>query len=240
MIQLKKAFEAALETDALRSMDARLREGCRLLTVAGLAGGAKPLAVARAILTERRPAAALTASEGEAQTLVQDLRFLLGLLIKDPPEVIHLPSLEVDPYRGLSPHPEIAAARSLALWKVLQDEPVILVASVRAAAVRLHSPQRFLASCLELKQGDSFAPEQGRAQLQQAGYVEDDPVTEPGESSEILAPTQPVGPVPDETSPGPNERPKAPGWGREEGLLNACRESAGEASAMLRGICRYH
>jgi transcription-repair coupling factor (superfamily II helicase) len=183
VIQLKKAFEAALETDALRSMDARLREGCRLLTVAGLAGGAKPLAVARAILTERRPAAALTASEGEAQTLVQDLRFLLGLLIKDPPEVIHLPSLEVDPYRGLSPHPEIAAARSLALWKVLQDEPVILVASVRAAAVRLHSPQRFLASCLELKQGDSFAPEQGRAQLQQAGYVEDDPVTEPGEFS---------------------------------------------------------
>ncbi len=183
MIQLKKAFDDAMRNDALRQMELRLREGCRVLSVAGATGGAKALAVARAIIVERRHTAVLTGTNVEAQDLVQDLQFLLGLLVENPPPVIHLPSLEVDPYRGLSPHPEIAAARSLALWRALQDEPVVMVASIRSAAVRLHSPQRFLAGCVELKQGDDFPLESARASLQQAGYVEDDPVTEPGEFS---------------------------------------------------------
>jgi len=43
------------------------------------------------------------------------------------------------PLSGLSPHPDIAAARACALWRLLQDSPVVAVASVRAAAVKLHS-----------------------------------------------------------------------------------------------------
>jgi transcription-repair coupling factor (superfamily II helicase) len=97
--------------------------------------------------------------------------------------VIHLPSLEVDPYRGLSPHPEIAAARTWAIWQLLQGGPAVVVASVRAASTRMHSPQRFLSYCLELHRVDGYSPELLREYLQESGYVEDDPVTDPGEFS---------------------------------------------------------
>ncbi len=172
-----------MRSDALRRMAVRLEEGSHALTVSGLSGGVKSLALAQAILTEKRPAAVLTASNEEAENLAQDLRFLLALFSSSPVEVTLLPSLEVDPYRGLSPHPEIASARALALWRVLQDPPQVLVASARAAAVRLHSPQQFLSGCLDLRRDDDFPPDRARKLLQEAGYVEDDPVTEQGEFS---------------------------------------------------------
>ncbi len=164
-------------------MSASLEEGCRTLHLAGLTGGTKALAIAHALLTERRSTIVLTGTNAEAQDLAQELRFLLGLLAPSPPPVTHLPSMEVDPYRGLSPHPEIAAARALALWQMLNQEPIVLVASARSAAARLHGPQRLLSYCVELKQNDEFSPERLREHLQQTGYVEDDPVTEPGEFS---------------------------------------------------------
>ena len=60
----------------------------------------------------------------------------------------------MDPYRGLSPHPEISAARAKAIWQMLQDKPRILIASIQSAAVRLHGPERLLNYCLMLKVGD--------------------------------------------------------------------------------------
>ncbi|HYK91961.1 MAG TPA: hypothetical protein VE398_24555, partial [Acidobacteriota bacterium] len=172
-----------MKCDVLRQVSARLNEGCRVLRVAGAAGGAKAFAVAHAILTENRPAAVLAISNVEAQNLSEEIKFYLDLLSPAPPGVFHLPSLEVDPYRGLSPHPEIAAARAQALWQSLQDGVRVIVASARAAAVRLHSPQRFLSHCLELKQEDEYPPEEARRFLLELGYVEDDPVTDPGEFS---------------------------------------------------------
>jgi transcription-repair coupling factor (superfamily II helicase) len=191
VIQLKKAFEDAMRSDVLRQMAARLKEGCRVLRIAGAAGGAKAVAIAHAILTENRggpdsssrSCAVLAISNVEAQNLAEEIRFYLGLLSPSPPPVIHLPSLEVDPYRGLSPHPEIAAARAQAIWQLLQDGTRIVVASARAAAARLYSPQRFLSHCLELRLDDEHPPEELRRFLQETGYVEDDPVTDPGEFS---------------------------------------------------------
>jgi transcription-repair coupling factor (superfamily II helicase) len=89
----------------------------------------------------------------------------------------------VDPYRGLSPHPEVAAARARTIWQTLQDGPRVLTASIRAASIRLHKPERFLNYCLMLKQGEDLSPEMIREYLFESGYVEDDPVTDPGEFS---------------------------------------------------------
>ncbi len=168
---------------ALQQLAARLEGGTRVLTVSGTAGGAKALAIAKAILTENRTAAVIAPTVVEAQSLAQELRFYVDLLASSPPEVVHLPSLEVDPYRGLSPHPEISAGRARALWQLLQDGPKILVASVKAASVRLHAPERFLNYCLMLKQDEELSPDAIREYLFESGYVEDDPVTDPGEFS---------------------------------------------------------
>jgi transcription-repair coupling factor (superfamily II helicase) len=168
---------------ALQQMAARLEMGVRVLTVSGTAGGAKALTIAKAILTENRSAAVITPSNSEAQNLAQELQFYINLLAPSPLEIIHLPSLEVDPYRGLSPHPEISTARAKAIWQLLQDSPKILVASVGAASIRLHSPERFINYCLMLKQDEELSPDMIREYLFESGYVEDDPVTDPGEFS---------------------------------------------------------
>ncbi len=180
---LQDMLESAMSRGALGEMAARLRSGVRVLSVAGVTGGTRAIAIAQAVLAENRPAAVFTSGSRESRTLAQELRFLLELLSPEPLPVIHLPGLEVDPYRGLSPHPEIAAARAQALWQLLQDGTRIIVTSVQAAAVRLHSPQRFLSSCMEFKKGEDLSPEHLRDHLRKTGYVEDDPVTEPGEFS---------------------------------------------------------
>ncbi|NLT33040.1 MAG: transcription-repair coupling factor [Acidobacteria bacterium] len=183
MISLKRTLEAALQGGAFERLEEMLRGGAGVVTVSGAAGGAKALVLAKAALCGQRPLAVITPTGAEAQTLAEEIRFCLDLLVPVPPEVVHLPELEVDPYRGLSPHPEIAAARAWALWRLLQEGPIVLVASARAAAVRLHSPGRFLGRCLTLVPGEELSPEMACEHLREAGYLEDDPVTDPGEFS---------------------------------------------------------
>jgi len=183
MIQLKKIFEKAAVSGALKELAERLDAGSRNLKLTGAAGGARALGIAAAILAEGKPVAVLTPSNTDAQSLTRELSFYLDLLLSDPPEVVHLPDLEVDPYRGLSPHHEISANRAHALWQVLQDSPKVLVASVRAAAVRLRTPEQYFSYCLMLKQNEEMSPDLIRDYLFESGYVEDDPVTDPGEFS---------------------------------------------------------
>jgi transcription-repair coupling factor (superfamily II helicase) len=183
MIQLKQTFDAAMKSGALRQLETRLHEGSRVLAVSGTAGGAKALTIAKAILTEQRSSAVIAPSNSEAQNIAQELQFYLSLLSSNPIEIIHLPALEVDPYRGLSPHPDISAARAKAIWQLLQDGTKVLVLSVQSAAIRLHKPERFLNYCLMLKEGEELSPDMIREYLFESGYVEDDPVTDPGEFS---------------------------------------------------------
>jgi transcription-repair coupling factor (superfamily II helicase) len=189
VFHLKKVFESAADCGALHEMSVRLQQGIRALRIEGLVGSAKGLAITRAVLAEQRSIAVLTATNTEARNLSQELGFFFGLLSSAPPRVIFLPSLEVDPYRGLSPHPDIAAARAQALWELLDDSTgnspqlKVVVTSVRAAATRLHNPQRFLSYCLDLDKTQPYSPELLREFLQEAGYKEDEPVTDPGEFS---------------------------------------------------------
>jgi transcription-repair coupling factor (superfamily II helicase) len=183
MIHLKKIVEMAMASSALQELAGQIDAGNRNFKVSGAAGGARALVVARAILAQNRSVAVVTPTNTDAQYLSRELKFYMDLLSPDPVEIIHMPDLEVDPYRGLSPHHEISATRSYALWRLLQDAPKVLVTSVKAAAVRLHTPERFFSFCLMLKQNEEMSPELIREYLFESGYAEDDPVTDPGEFS---------------------------------------------------------
>jgi transcription-repair coupling factor (superfamily II helicase) len=183
MNRLKKAFEMVMASDALRELAETIRTGIRSPRLCGAAGGARALGIASAVLAENRPVAVLTPSGAEAQHLARELDFYLNLLSSSRIGIVHLPDLEVDPYRGLSPHHEISANRAHALWRVLQDGPKVLVASVKAAAVRLRTPGQFFSHCLMLKKDEDASPDWIREYLFGSGYVEDDPVTDPGEFS---------------------------------------------------------
>ncbi|MDR0310026.1 MAG: DEAD/DEAH box helicase, partial [Acidobacteriota bacterium] len=180
---VKQAFSSAIHGTVLDSMYARLKEGIHAFTLSGAAGGAKAPALAGAIIAEARPYAVFTPSDAEARNLAEEIRFYCDLLSSSPPEITYLPGFEVDPYRGLSPHPEIASARARALRQLLNGNSGVLVASVRAAAARLHAPERFLNYCLTLCRDDEMSPELICVHLRESGYVEDDPVTDPGEFS---------------------------------------------------------
>jgi transcription-repair coupling factor (superfamily II helicase) len=180
--QLKRTFEDVLGSGAFKELAAQLNKGIRLLSTSSTTGGAKALAIAQAVLSEKR-FVVIAPSNPEAQNLAQEIQFYLGLLSPAPIEVIHFPGFEVDPYRGLSPHPDIAAARAKAIWQLLQDGTRVRVASIRSASIRLHCPERFLNDCLMLKQNEEMSPEMIREYLIESGYVEDDPVADPGEFS---------------------------------------------------------
>ena len=164
-------------------MSARLKEGVQAFALSGATSGAKALALAGAIIAEGRPYAVLAPSDAEARSLAGEIRFYCDLLSSSPVEVTYLPGFEVDPYRGLSPHPEIAAARARAIRQLLNDAPGALIISARAAAERRHSPERFLSYCLTLRKDEDMSPELICDHLRESGYVEDDPVTDPGEFS---------------------------------------------------------
>ena len=183
MIQLKKTFETAMASSALQELAGRIVTGGHNLKLSGAAGGARALGIASAILAENRSVAVLAPTNADAQYLSQELQFYLDLLSPYPIKTVYLPDLEVDPYRGLSPHHEISATRAHALWQILQDAPKVLVASVKAAAVRLQTPEQFFSYCLMLKQNEEMSPDLIREYLFESGYVEDDPVTDPGEFS---------------------------------------------------------
>jgi transcription-repair coupling factor (superfamily II helicase) len=183
MERLRRIFEDILSRGELRRVAERLERGSPLVSVSGPSGAARALTITAGLLAENRSAAVLTNSSSEARTLAAELRYFFSLLSPNPPRVIHMPSLEVDPYRGLSPHPDISAERARGLWHLLRDDPFVCVVSARAAALRLVPPQRFLSTCMELRQDDDCSPEKLRALLMESGYIEDDPVTDPGEFS---------------------------------------------------------
>ena len=98
-------------------------------------------------------------------------------------QVLLLPGSEADPYRGLSTHPEIAAARAVALWKILRWNRGLILTTLTALTPRLPSPQNFMSQCLDLEVGRFFPPDHLTRTLDDAGYVREDPVSSVGEYS---------------------------------------------------------
>jgi len=91
------------------------------------------------------------------------------------------PSQEVDPYRGLFPHLEIASARAGTLHAMAQRTARLVVGSARALAPRLSRPDRLAATAVSIRPGTEVAPRALGEQLALAGFVPEDPVDEHGE-----------------------------------------------------------
>ena len=93
------------------------------------------------------------------------------------------PSHEIDPYRGLSPHFDIASARARTLHALSTGTARLVIASAAALLPRLSSPARFKATGFTLRSGDEISPIDLGDRLADAGYTRQDPTDEPGEFS---------------------------------------------------------
>ncbi len=117
----------------------------------------------------------------EAERVAEDLSFFLSPSQKD--RVVVVPGAETDPYRGLSPHPEILEKRAAALWRILPGFEGFVVTSLSSLVTRMPSPSDFLNNCIRLEVGGFIPMSHLLARLRQLGYVREDPVTELGEFS---------------------------------------------------------
>ncbi|MGH9811997.1 MAG: transcription-repair coupling factor, partial [Candidatus Acidiferrales bacterium] len=166
---------------ALRALE---RSAPGEVTLAGLTDTAKVLATALMARALGRPLFFVAASNRRAEALLEPLRFFYGVLTGRPESAVaFLPSHDVSPYRGLSTHPEIAAERAQALWRLANGEAELALVALPAALGRLASREQYAALGRTVQAGATLEREEFIAYLEGAGYERREPVEMPGEFS---------------------------------------------------------
>jgi transcription-repair coupling factor (superfamily II helicase) len=168
----------------LKSSAARAALGGDTRSVAGLSAAAKGFAVAAAATDA--VVVVIVPTDGDVEQMVADTRFFLGGLagLSDHElahAVLPFPSHEVDPYRGLAPHFDVAAARGRALYGLAGQSVRVVVAAAAALLPRLSPPTRLLAAGAGLVVGALLEPPDLGDQLADAGFTPVDPVDAHGE-----------------------------------------------------------
>ena len=173
------AFRSLLKTAAAASGLAR--------PAPRLTGPTPPAAALHAALVAQdAPTFLVVPTDADVERLAGDARFFLsalqGLSPREAAElVLPFPSQEVDPYRGLTPHFEVASARAQALVGLASKRVRLVVASARALLPRLSDPARLAATSLTLRPGSEIPPQELAERLALAGFSPEDPVDEHGE-----------------------------------------------------------
>jgi transcription-repair coupling factor (superfamily II helicase) len=139
-----------------------------------------------ALAAARGPVLLVVPTDAEVEKRTIDVRFFLSAIegLSDAEverSVLPFPSHEIDPYRGLAPHFDIASARARALHALTTGTARIVLASAAALLPRVATPQRIGTSSLTLSPGFDISPLDLADLLAGAGYTRQDPVDESGE-----------------------------------------------------------
>lgn len=151
-------------------------------------GGLTPpaQALAAAALAGGGPLVLVVPADGDVEGMTGDARFFLaGLegLGRGGVErgVLPFPSPEVDPYRGMAPHLDVASSRARALAALALGEARIVVASASALLPRVPPPERLVLAAVDLRLGGTCSPTDLADRLVDAGFSRCDPVEAHGE-----------------------------------------------------------
>ena len=157
--------------------------------LAGVTAGLTPVAKALAAVAAARAGSGLTVlvvpTDKDVEQVVGDARFFFGALegASDADverSVLPLPSLQVDPYRGMSSHFRVAAARARALHAAACGTARLIVASAAALLPRVSPPGRLLRASVAIASGTEIEPLDLADLLVDAGFTREDPVEEHG------------------------------------------------------------
>jgi transcription-repair coupling factor (superfamily II helicase) len=152
---------------------------------AGLTPAAKAFAAVAAARSGNEPTLLVVPSDKDVEQLTADARFFYGALegASDAAidrAVLPLPSLQVDPYRGMTPHFRVAAARARALFGAASGDARLIIASAAALLPRVSPPERLLRAAIEIRSGTQIEPQDLAELLVDAGFTREDPVDEHG------------------------------------------------------------
>jgi transcription-repair coupling factor (superfamily II helicase) len=128
---------------------------------------------------------AVVPSDRDVEQLTADTRFFYAALegasaADAETAVLPLPSLQVDPYRGMAPHFRVAAARASALHGAATGTARLIVGSAAGVLPRVSPPDRVLRASMMLKIGSEIDPQGLADLLVDAGFTHEDPVEEHG------------------------------------------------------------
>ena len=152
--------------------------------VSGLTPPAKALFAA--VTASRGAVLLVVPGDADVEKQTVDVRFFLSAFegLSDAEverSVLPFPSHEVDPYRGLAPHFDIASARARTLHALTAGTARVVIASAAALLPRVAAPQRIVTSALTVSPGYEVSPVDLGDLLAAAGYTRQDPVDESGE-----------------------------------------------------------
>ena len=153
--------------------------------IAGLTPAAKALAAVTAARATTGLSLLVVPTDKDVEQLTADARFFFGALEGASAAAIErailpFPSIQVDPYRGMTPHFRVAAARARALYGAASGTATLVIASAAALLPRVAPPERLLAASLELRAGTEIEPTALADLLGDAGFTREDPVDEHG------------------------------------------------------------
>ena len=153
-------------------------------SISGLTPPAQALAAA--VLAGAGPVVVVVPGDAEVEGMTADARFFLagleGLARGDVERgVLSFSSPEVDPYRGMTPHLDVASSRARALVALALGHARIVVASAVSLLPRLSPPERLLLAAVDLRLGGTCSPTDLADRLVDAGFTRSDPVETHGE-----------------------------------------------------------
>jgi len=168
---------AALQGKAFVSeASARLKAEGRV----ALAGLTAPAQVLLPLLLVEQPLLIVTPYERDVDAVAEDLRLLAGEA-GQPGEVLPFPAPGPPPFRGLPRHPEASLRRATALLAASRGRLRAMVASP-AGLLRPSLARGLLETrAFRVASGEEMTPEILVEALDEAGYVQEDPVTGPGQ-----------------------------------------------------------
>lgn len=151
---LQKLLKNLDEIPAVRTLHEAVAQGQQKISISGLAGSAKAMAIAYISQKIQKPLLVITPEDDETLNLCDDLRAFLG----DGP-VMHYPHWGISPYEIRAPHTEVIGQRLLTLYnldnRMLTDStyPSVVVASVKAVVEPTISKKQLLEHSIHVKRG---------------------------------------------------------------------------------------
>jgi transcription-repair coupling factor (superfamily II helicase) len=179
-------FQRFEEDENFQRLVAEARSGRRLLRVAGLANGAKALALVALQRATGRRLVMVSLRDSDLEDLERDLRFFYCQLngrTECENEIFVLPASESDPYSGASPHAEILERRAQALWRLAAGAGDIVMLTARSLMRRFVAVEEIKQATVALRVGEELPLDYLIEHLASVGYVRSDPIGNVGEFS---------------------------------------------------------
>jgi transcription-repair coupling factor (superfamily II helicase) len=188
-MRLRGIGQRVEETAQFKKLVHAIESPQAVIAVSGLlAGGGKALVLAALAAATQKPIAYI-ATESELDSLADEVLFFYDHFcnpqsaIRNPQSVVSVPALDVDPYRGVSPHPATLEARAHALYRLSQGDVRVALLPLKSLLTRTVPPAVITQLGRQLRVGEEYPFEGLIALLPRVGYRQEDPVTAVGEFS---------------------------------------------------------